>query len=83
MWYDVDDHAALFRLLDETATPVSSGGYPFDVVPGPDLRGDGSCRVAPDYAEEAGDRLLPYAAPFTALALTSLRATNHLDLAAE
>jgi hypothetical protein len=53
-WYDVDDHAALIRLLDETATPVASNG------------------------------LLPYAAPFTALALArmGMRARD-LDLAAE
>jgi hypothetical protein len=53
-WYDVDDHAALTRLLAETAMPAVANG------------------------------LLPYAAPFTALALAGmgLRATR-LDLAAE
>ena len=54
-WYDVDDQAALDRLLDETAMTRMVGGD-----------------------------LLPYAAPFTALALTrmGLRAQG-LDLAAE
>jgi uncharacterized protein len=53
-WYDVDDHAALVRLLDETAMPAARGG------------------------------LLPYAAPFTSLALArmGMRARD-LDLAAE
>jgi rSAM/selenodomain-associated transferase 1 len=53
-WYDVDDHAALVRLLDETAMPAARNG------------------------------LLPYAAPFTSLALArmGMRARD-LDLAAE
>jgi uncharacterized protein len=53
-WYDVDEQAALTRLLDDTATPRVSNG------------------------------LLPYAAPFTALALArmGLRGSD-LDLAAE
>jgi hypothetical protein len=54
-WYDVDDQAALDRLLDETVMTQKVGGD-----------------------------LLPYAAPYTALALTrmGLRAQG-LDLAAE
>jgi uncharacterized protein len=53
-WYDVDDHVALVRLLDETAMPAARNG------------------------------LLPYAAPFTSLALArmGMRARD-LDLAAE
>jgi hypothetical protein len=53
-WYDVDDHAALLRLLDETAMPAVRNG------------------------------LLPYAAPFTGLALARLgMRAQDLDLAAE
>jgi rSAM/selenodomain-associated transferase 1 len=53
-WYDVDDQAALNRLLDETAMPQVSNG------------------------------LIPYAAPFTALALARMGLRSQsLDLAAE
>jgi uncharacterized protein len=68
-WYDVDDQAALTRLLDETATPhryLYSGGHPFESASG------------------RPGNLLPYAAAFTARALSriGIRAQD-LDLAAE
>ena len=52
-WYDVDDHDALNRLLDETAMPMPGNGLVPYAAPctgsgagrdGPAVTGSGSCR---------------------------------------
>jgi rSAM/selenodomain-associated transferase 1 len=59
LWYDVDDHAALLRLLEETATSRA-------------------------WDRRVRSGLLPYAAPFTALALARMGMRGQdLDFAAE
>jgi rSAM/selenodomain-associated transferase 1 len=92
-WYDVDDQAALDRLLDETAMPSSQDrasehasegwrGHPRLAMTDEAKSWVGGPALAMTQMI-AGD-LLPYAAPFTALALTrmGLRAQG-LDFAAE
>jgi rSAM/selenodomain-associated transferase 1 len=85
-WYDVDDQAALDRLLDETAAP-SCHGRAWAGHPRLAMTDEANSRVAepiPAVRQTIGSGLLPYAAPFTALALArmGLRAQG-LGLAAE
>jgi rSAM/selenodomain-associated transferase 1 len=92
-WYDVDDEAALTRLLDDTA--VRGGASDVDtrssdntVRDGRDMIGydGGGERSSPSSSDvvEGSGTLQPYLAPFTVKAMTGMKLqTRMLDLAAE